>query len=307
MIINVGARTDIVNYYSEWLLERLAEGYVYSRNPLFPNKVTKYLLNPQVVDCLVFCSKNYQPLLAKMGSIAEQYRIYCHYTITAYGPEIEPRVPSIAESIATLQKLAATIGREKVAWRYDPIFLTEKYTLKQHLQTFTEISEQVAAHVDRCIINFIEPYPHLRTTMPELLELTNEDKRQLAQGLGKIAKKHNLKIQTCGNNQDYRNYGIQPSGCITAQIIGEANNCQFRKVAHSGMRTGCHCLPSRDLGAYDTCLNGCRYCYANKHPQKIAENYQQHDPHSPLLIGHLRPTDVLQNGVQKSLLVPKTL
>ena len=133
MIINVGARTDIVNYYSEWLLERLAEGYVYSRNPLFPNKVTKYLLNPQVVDCLVFCSKNYQPLLAKMDSVAEQYHIYCHYTITAYGPEIEPRVPSIAESIATLQKLAATIGREKVAWRYDPIFLTEKYLSLIHI------------------------------------------------------------------------------------------------------------------------------------------------------------------------------
>lgn len=32
-MINVGGRTDIVNYYNPWLLNRLKEGYVYSRNP----------------------------------------------------------------------------------------------------------------------------------------------------------------------------------------------------------------------------------------------------------------------------------
>ena len=29
------------------------------------------------------------------------------------------------------------------------------------------------------------------------------------------------------------------------------------------MRQGCHCVESRDIGAYDTCLNGCKYCYAS--------------------------------------------
>lgn len=57
MIINTGGRTDTVNYYSDWLLKRFEEGYVYSRNPLFPNHITKYTLDPSVVDCVVFCSK----------------------------------------------------------------------------------------------------------------------------------------------------------------------------------------------------------------------------------------------------------
>ena len=39
MIINTGGRTDTVQYYTEWLLNRFAEGYVLSRNPLFPNKI----------------------------------------------------------------------------------------------------------------------------------------------------------------------------------------------------------------------------------------------------------------------------
>lgn len=41
MILNTGARTDTVQYYTPWLLKRFEEGYVLARNPLFPNKVTR--------------------------------------------------------------------------------------------------------------------------------------------------------------------------------------------------------------------------------------------------------------------------
>lgn len=63
MILNTGGRTDTVQYYADWLLRRFQEGYVLSRNPLFPNKVTRYELTPEQVDCVVFCSKNYAPIL----------------------------------------------------------------------------------------------------------------------------------------------------------------------------------------------------------------------------------------------------
>lgn len=63
MIINTGGRTDTVQYYTEWLLNRFSEEYVLSRNPLFPRKVTRYELTPDKVDCVVFCSKNYRPIL----------------------------------------------------------------------------------------------------------------------------------------------------------------------------------------------------------------------------------------------------
>ncbi len=42
MIINTGGRTDTVNYYSDWLLKRFEEGFVYSRNPLFPDHVYRF-------------------------------------------------------------------------------------------------------------------------------------------------------------------------------------------------------------------------------------------------------------------------
>ena len=87
---------------------------------------------------------------------------------------------------------------------------------------------------------------------------------------------------------------------MTLDILGRANGITFKNLKHKGMREGCHCIESRDIGAYDTCLNGCKYCYANKSPKKARENFKFHDPASPLLLGHLKDTDTVQQGTQKS-------
>ena len=97
MILNTGGRTDTVQYYSEWLLGRFREGYVLSRNPLFPNTINRIELTPEKIDVVVFCSKDYSPILDRLHEITDRFRCYFHYTITAYGTDIEPRVPSIRE------------------------------------------------------------------------------------------------------------------------------------------------------------------------------------------------------------------
>lgn len=303
MIINTGGRTDTVQYYTKWLLKRFEEGYVYSRNPLFPNKVTRYELTPEKVDCVEFCSKNYEPILADLPKITNRFAAYFHYTITAYGKDVEPGVPSIEASMETLKKLSALVGKQRLAWRYDPVLLTSEYTVQTHLETFERMAAELTPYVDRCIFSFVEMYKKLETNMPELIPLTELDRDALARGLGAIAEKHGLYLQTCGTNGDYSRYGIHPSGCMTLEMLGRANGLVFRELAHRGMRQGCHCIESRDIGAYDTCLNGCRYCYANKWPEKAFENRRYHDPDSPLLLGHLQPTDTVQQGVQKSFLL----
>lgn len=93
MLINISGRTDIVNHYSEWLFKRFEEGYVYSRNSLFPNSVRKYELTPEKVDCLIFGSKNYKPILNRISEITNKFNTYFYYTITAYGKDIEPGLP----------------------------------------------------------------------------------------------------------------------------------------------------------------------------------------------------------------------
>ena len=300
LILNTGGRTDTVQYYSEWLLRRFAEGYVLTRNPLFPNKVNRYELTPDKVDCVVFCSKNYQPILSRLSEITDRFNTYFHYTITAYGRDIEPGVPSIEDSMNTLIELSQLVVKQRVAWRYDPVLLTEKYTIAHHLATFEQMASVLAPYIDRCIFSFVEMYKKLEVNMPEIIPLSAEYRDSIAEGLGAIAKKQGITIQTCGTNGDYTSYGILASGCMTLDILGTANGLLFKDLKHKGMRQGCHCIESRDLGAYDTCLNGCKYCYANSRPQKAQENYKLHDPTSPLLLGHLQESDIIQQGVQRS-------
>ncbi len=302
MIINTGGRTDTVQYYTEWLLNRFREGFVFSRNPLFPNKVTRYELTPELVDCVVFCSKNYKPILPHLHEITDRFNTYFHYTITAYGKDVEPGVPSIEESMQTLIELSEQVGRQRVAWRYDPILLTEKYTVEVHLQTFERMAAILAPYIDRCIFSFVEMYKKLETNMPEIIILSEQDMEMLAEGIGAIAEKYGIEIQTCGTNGDYTRYDIQKSGCMTLDILGRANNIEFKNLKHKGSRQGCHCIESRDIGAYDTCMNGCKYCYANKNPKKAFENYKYHNPASPLPLGNLKETDTVQQGAQKSFI-----
>lgn len=303
MIINTGGRTDTVQYYTEWLLNRFREGYVLSRNPLFPNKVTRYELTPDKVDCVVFCSKNYKPILPRLHEITNRFNTYFHYTITAYGKDLEPGVPDIEESMETLIKLSELAGKQRVVWRYDPVLLTKNYTIERHMQTFERMAKILSPYIDRCVFSFVEMYKKLETNMPEIIILSPQDMNTIAQGLGSIAAQNGIFIQTCGTNRDFSRYGIHMSGCMTLDILGNANDIRFKELKHKGMRQGCHCIEARDIGAYDTCMNGCKYCYANKTPQKAFENYQYHDPASPLLLGHLKKDDVVQQGAQKSFLV----
>lgn len=300
MIINTGARTDTVQYYTEWLLNRFSEGYVFSRNPLFPNKVTRYELTPDKVDCVVFCSKNYKPILPRLHEITDRFNTYFHYTITAYGKDIEPGVPDIEESMKTLILLSNQVGRQRVSWRYDPVLLTPKHTIQRHLETFEHMAQTLSPYIDRCIFSFVEMYKKLESNMPELITLSDWDKDALARGLGSIAQKYGIFIQTCGTNGDFTRYGIHASGCMTLDILGKANNVTFKNLKHKGTRQGCDCIESRDIGAYDTCMNGCKYCYANKTPKKAFENYQYHDKLSPLLLGNIKPDDTIIQGAQKS-------
>lgn len=303
MIVNVGGRTDIVNYYSEWLMNRINEGFAYSRNPLFRTSVYKISLKPEDVDCLMFCSKNYTPMLKYMGELNQKYRMICHYTITAYGTDVEPNVPSIDASIKTLIELSQIVGKEKVLWRYDPVLLTKEYTIQKHLETFETMAKQITPYVQRCIFSFVEMYKKLDCNMPEIIPFTEEDKISILKGMGEIAKKYHLYLQTCGTDENYEKYDIHVSGCTTPEILELANGVKYKDVKGRFMRQGCHCIPSRDIGAYDTCLNGCKYCYANKNPDLAKENIKLHDKNSPLLLENIKETDKISETKPSSFIV----
>lgn len=302
MIINTGGRTDTVQYFSSWLLNRFRAGYVYVRNPLYPEKVTRYELTPSKVDCVIFCSKNYEPILPRLHEITDKFNSYFFYTITAYGRDVEPNVPDIDKSIDTLFKLERLVGRERIVWRYDPVLLTKKYTVQQHLITFEHMAARLAGHVKSCVFSFVELYNKLQFNMPELVLFTEEDMNEIAKGLGKIAAKYRIPLQSCATSTDYSAYGIKKGSCVTLDALGAANGISFRPLKHSGMRRYCHCIHSNDIGAYDTCPNGCRYCYANQSADLAQKNAALVDQDSPILLGKVTQEDAVTYAKQASYL-----
>ena len=140
MIINTGMRTDIPAFYSQWLRNRVKEGFVLVRNPYDPQQVTKYLLTPDVVDIMAFCSKNPAPLVPYLEEF-DAFRPFWFVTITPYGPEIESNVPPAEEVIETFRKVSDHVGPDSISWRYDPIFISDDYTVESHIEAFTRMAE----------------------------------------------------------------------------------------------------------------------------------------------------------------------
>lgn len=116
MILSVSRRTDIPNYYSEWFLNRIKEGYLYVRNPVNIHQVSKIDISPEIVDCIVFWTKNPEPMLDKLEQLKD-YKYYFQFTLTGYGKDMEPALPhKKVKMIPIFQKLSEMIGKEKVIW-----------------------------------------------------------------------------------------------------------------------------------------------------------------------------------------------
>ena len=124
MILNTGLRTDIPGFFSEWFYNRIDEGFVYVRNPYAKNQIYSYRLDPELIDCIIFTTKNPRPMFRNLEKI-DKFNQYWHITITPYGKEIEPNVPPVDEVIESFKFLSDRLGKEKVTLRYDPISLAK--------------------------------------------------------------------------------------------------------------------------------------------------------------------------------------
>ena len=165
MILNTGSRTDIPAYYSDWFYERVRAGEVLVRNPYYPTQITRYRLDPAVVDALVFCTKNPLPMLERL-SMLDAFTMFWFVTITPYGREIEPHVPDknlIAEAFC---RLSESVGRERVSFRYDPVFLNETYSVQHHVEKFGELAEKLSGYTGQCVVSFIDLYDASKVFVP---------------------------------------------------------------------------------------------------------------------------------------------
>ncbi len=299
MILHTGLRTDIPAFYPKWLANRIKEGYVLVRNPYNPLQVTRYQITSEVVDVMAFCTKNPAPFLPYMD-LLDGYGQYWYVTITPYGQDIEPKVPTRETVMQDFIRLSKLVGVQSVGWRYDPIFLSDTYTVERHIRDFEEMARTLEGYTTVCIISFIDLYKKVVRNFLEVKAVEKEDRLVIGKEFVRIGKKYGITIKTCAEGNELEAFGVDCSGCMTASVYEKAIDCSLNVPNVKGARSECGCLLNCDIGAYNTCGHLCRYCYANYDDKTVMDNMKKHNSTSPLLIGELSPDDVVSDAKQTS-------
>lgn len=299
MILQTGMRTDIPAFYSRWFANRLKEGFVLVRNPYNPENVTRYKISPDVVDLIGFCTKNPAPMFEYMD-LLKPYGQYWFVTITSYGRDVEPNVPPKEKVMEDFRRLSDIVGIDSIGWRYDPVFIDEKYTLERHISDFEKMAKHLAGYTKVCVISFIDLYKKVLRNFPQVSEVNYADRLSIGKAFVETGRKYGITIKPCAEGRELERYGADCSGCMTVQTYETALGMKLNAPKKKSLRSECSCLLGSDIGEYDTCGHLCRYCYANNDIQAVRRNMKNHNPDSPLLIGNLHERDKIHDAKQES-------
>jgi hypothetical protein len=290
MIISASRRTDIPAFYADWFINRLKAGYVLVRNPFNANQVSKVFLDPDQVECIVFWTKNPYPLIKKLHEIDKLgFKYYFQFTVTSYDQSIEKYLPKKKTIIKTFRDLSDEIGHDKVIWRYDPILLTSNCNVAYHKKWFRYLAEKLSGYTKKCVISFIDMYKKCERNLKNIVleTISDEIKKQIAKSFSKTAGGFGISVESCAEILLLSNFGVNPGKCIDDQLISEIIGDQLVIEKDKAQRHECGCVASIDIGSYNTCKHGCRYCYANYSERTVINNCNNHKISSPLLVGNL--------------------
>ena len=298
MIISASRRSDLPAFYTPWLLERLAQGWCLVANPFNPRQVSRLSLARDQVEAMVLWTKNPAPLLARLDELDRPgFAYYFLYTLNPYPPDLEPHLPPLEQRLATFQALATRLGPDRVVWRYDPIIISNRTPPAWHEQAFASLSRELAGACQRVIVSLVHPYAKTRRRLGALAQRGWEFSwpawdQALAQDLlatlARLAAGQGMTMAACASPVDLRSIGVEPARCIDPQLIARIGGPAGLGGTDPGQRPECGCAPSRDMGAPDTCLHGCEYCYACVSQSAALANHQRHDPAGPFLLPPLQ-------------------
>jgi hypothetical protein len=289
-IVSVSRRTDVPAFYQEWFRKRIEEGYAGYVNPFGGQK---YLVSLRTEDVLafVFWSKDFGPFLEDLRRMDDKgYKFYFNFTITGLPSDFEPDVPPLGDLIGTCKELAARYSPKHINWRYDPIVISNATTADYHVERFTHIAKTLEGSVERCYFSFSTFYDKVKKNLARLRRETDIDafdpdttiKRELAGRLADIGAEYGIRLYTCCGDYLISN-DIRKASCVDADTIAELFYGGQLDVPRKPTRNECGCFASVDIGAYDTCVHGCIYCYANMNKATAERRYKEHDPSSAFL------------------------
>ena len=317
IVISASRSTDIPAFYSDWLIQRIKEGYVKWKNPF--NGVPLYVsfINARL---FIFWSKNPRPMLKHLDFLDEKIKnYYFQYTLNDYDIDnLEPNVPKVQTRIDTFIELSERIGKNKVIWRFDPLILTDTIGVEELLRKVENIGDQLKNHTEKMVFSFADirlyrkVQNNLRSNGINYQEFNESRMNEFALGLQQLNKSWNFEIGTCAEKIPLEKYGIIHNKCVDDELmiklfphdiklmdflgvkitppdifnpIGSIENKKNNK--DKGQREFCGCTFSKDIGEYNTCPHLCEYCYANASKEIALKNWNhhKHNPNNEMIKG----------------------
>ncbi|MHB1377178.1 MAG: DUF1848 domain-containing protein, partial [Candidatus Humimicrobiaceae bacterium] len=260
------------------------------------------------IDCIVLWTKDPSKILKKIDQLNTYVKnYYFQITINGYPKEIEKNVPPLETAINSFIDLSKKIGKEKVIWRYDPIILSDELDAAYHIEKFNKIAKKLNGYTKRCVISFLDVYSRTAKNLSHInyKDISENDMRDIGKKISESIKINNydFEVFTCSEKMDLEEYGIKNGKCIDDKLVSEIFNIEISSKKDKTQREECGCVKSRDIGEYNTCGNGCLYCYANFNDALRAKNIELHNPDSPLIFGIIDESKdriVDKTNVQKS-------
>ena len=317
VIVSASRSTDIPTFYFDWFVERWKAGYVKWKNPF--NGTHLYVSFKETL-AVVFWTKNPKPMFKHLDFLDEQVEnYYFQFTLNDYDKEgLEGKVPRVENRIATFKQLSDRIGKERVVWRFDPLFLTKEITVQELLHRIEKIGDQLYGYTDKLVFSFadISIYKKVQSNLKkeqiDYVEFDPEAMIEFATGLQKLNEQWGLELGTCAEKFDLNKYGIIHNKCIDDDLMiklfhqdeklmkflgvefneptlfnASGSIEKTKNIKDKGQRIACGCIMSKDIGEYNTCPHECVYCYANTSKEIAKSNYRSHiaNPNSETIIG----------------------
>ena len=293
VVISASRSTDLPAFYTDWFFHRLNKGYCAWINP-FNRK--KYFVSFAHTRHVVFWSKNPRPLLNRLPELKDR-GISCtlQFTLNDYTEEgLEPHLPNLDGRIKNFLNFSELLGPKRVVWRFDPLLLAQNIDEKKLLEKLRNIGNALRGYTNKLVFSFadISNYRcvqrHLRSANVAYREWDRQSMISFATQLVHLQKSEgwDFVLATCGEGIDLESLGIVHNKCINfpsatslqplTDISPESCHSPSPQIRDHGQRQNCRCIPSKDIGQYDTCQHFCTYCYAISNRMNVMHNLQQH-------------------------------
>ncbi len=293
MIVSVSRRTDIPALYAEWFFNRLQKGHVHTKNPFNRKQVRNVSLAEEDVDGFVFWTRNPKPFWENIDRL-RGYAYYFQVTLTPYGKDLEPASVDKDAIVETLKKMARDIGKARIIWRYDPVLLNDKYTENWHYERFEAFANALKESVDEVVVSFLNTYRKNKKALEKANVQTPKaaTKLRMAKTFARIAGQQGIRIGFCGEGELHAE-GLPKAQCVDEERLSKLSGKPLVYKKDPNQRADCTCAKSVDIGVYDTCTFGCRYCYATVNQERASQNRKRHQKASSFLLGRLEGDETI--------------